>query len=132
MTYPINGSNPISAIPDANIDATQSKTTLDKIPPKEIAKVEQSSRPEKSGPSNLEFAKKALGITLIGVGFTAGVALAPITVPFGLLGAGIGLGVGKGLEKLNNAISGESKKTDAGFIGSAVGAAIGSLLIRRL
>ena len=109
-----------------------------KIPSQNIAASQQAERPETPTQDPTNIAQKILGYSLIGVGITAGAALLPITLPLGLLGAGIGTLVGKGIEKLMNAISeAEAKKagtaftkekTDAGFYGAAAGVSLGTLL----
>lgn len=85
-------------------------SAIQKLVSRVIAGAEQASRPLFS-PEAAKFAQKACGFSLIAVGGTGLLALSPITIPMGILGAALGIAVGKafGHEKAGM------------FIGEAIG-----------
>lgn len=102
---------------------SKSQGTVSKIPSKDTAKTQQTAKPETSRSDVKAIAQKVLGYSLMGLGGAAGLALFPATIPLGLFGAGIGYGIGKGMQALNL-----TKQEDAGTTGAVVVGGITSLL----
>lgn len=111
---------------DRNIQQSQGPGPVDlskvtsqpklETPSQKLDTNQQAGEAQKNKPSILNsdaarFAQKACGFSLLTVGVAGVVVFAPITIPMGLLGAGLGLAVGKafGHEKAGM------------FIGEAVG-----------
>lgn len=85
--------------------------------------LEATAKQQATKPSALDVTKNIVGYGLIGLGVGTGLALAPIAIPLGMLGGGIGLAVGKGLEKFS-----KNTHENAGTSGAVIGISIGTLL----
>lgn len=84
---------------------------------------QQAVKPTSFKDKSADVAQLVFGHTLMGIGAGLGLGLAPITIPLGLLGAGIGFAIGKGVEKLV-----KDAPVDSSSTGAIIGGSIGSLL----
>jgi|GEM_PF-3497703 len=97
---------------------TKEDTKLEKLHPRDQVAEAQNTKPSILNSEAVKFAQMACGFSMMGLGFIGAAVLFPITIPMGLLGAGLGLALGKAI--------GREKS------GMLVGSAIGTLLFSGL